>query len=238
MIRPVAASRLIDAWDAGVGQHMIDRALTIAGCYTDLDRERLAAMSIGERDALLLRIRRMISGNRLAGLCACAACGGPNEFDLDADALPEPSAPPDGVIAVKLGERTLRARLPNSFDLAAVADTPDEEEAIRALVRRCLIDDGEIGDGAIEEAVAAIDGAMEAAEGIAGLKIAFSCAACGAANSTPLDIAGFLWAELSERAQRLIADVELLASCYGWREADILAMSERRRTLYAERLRQ
>jgi hypothetical protein len=233
VIHPVAATRLIDAWDAGIGQHAIDRALTIAGCYTDLDRQRLSAMSIGERDALLLRIRRLICGDRLAGLCACVACGEQNEFDIDAGALPEPKPPPDGEITVSLGDRRLRARLPNSFDLAAVVDMADEEEATRVLVRRCLLADGELD----EETVVAIDGAMEAAEGIAGLHVAFTCTACGAANRVPLDIAGFLWIELSEYVQRLIADVELLASCYGWSEADILAMSDRRRTLYAERVR-
>ena len=70
-------------------------------------------------------------------------------------------------------------------------------------MRRCLLGDSEIDD----ETVTAIDGAMEAAEGIAGLEIAFTCAACGVANRAPLDIAGFLWIELSERVQRLIADV-------------------------------
>jgi hypothetical protein len=232
MIRP-AATRLIEAWDAGSRQNAVDRALTIAGCYTDLDRQRLAAMSIGERDALLLRIRRMMVGDRLAGLCACAMCGEQNEFDLDADALPEPSPPPDGLIAVKLGERTLHARLPNSFDLAAIADIPGEEEATRVLARRCVIDDEEVDDAM----VTAIDSAMEAAEGIAGLEIGFTCATCVARNSAPFDIAGFLWIELCEQMQRLIADVELLAACYGWSEADILAMSDRRRTLYAERAR-
>jgi hypothetical protein len=78
---------------------------------------------------------------------------------------------------------------------------------------------------------------MEAAEGVAALDIAFACSACGAANRAALDIAGFLWVELSERVQRLIADVETLAGAYGWSEADILAMSDRRRSLYVDRVR-
>jgi len=233
MIRAVDPGRLIDAWDTGLAQHPIDRALTLAGCYTGLERPRLAAMSIGARDALLLQIRRMVSGDRLSGLCACEACGERNEFDLDAAALPAPSAPPDGVVAVALGERTVRARLPNSYDLAAVAGVSDEAEAARAIVRRCVLDDAAIDD----DAVAALDRAMEEAEGIAALDIVFSCSACGTANRAPLDIGGFLWIELSERVERVIADVETLAACYGWREADILAMSDVRRTLYAERAR-
>jgi hypothetical protein len=233
VFRQVATARLIDAWDAGLAQHPVDRVLTIAGCYTDRDRRALAALSIGERDALLLRIHRLIVGDRLSGVCACSSCAERNEFDLDASALPDPSPPHDGVVTVTVGERSLRARLPNSFDLAAVVDAPDEDAATRIIVRRCLLDETLLDD----DVVGAVDRAMEQVEGVAALDIAFACSACGAENRAPLDIAGFLWLELSERVQGVIADVELLASAYGWSEADILAMSDRRRALYAERMR-
>ena len=238
MIRAAPAARLIDAWDAGAGQHAIDRALTLAGCYTDLDRHRLAGLSIGERDALLLRIRRLVAGDHIGGVCACEACGGQNEFDLDAAALPLPRPPPDGIVSVSLDGRIIRARLPNSFDLAAVTDSADEEQAVRALLRRCLGADPDLADVTLDDAtMAALDSAMEAVEGTAALDIAFTCSACGAVNRAPLDIAGLLWIELAERVQQLVADVELLASHYGWSETDILAMTERRRSLYAERVR-
>ena len=233
MIREAAAARLIDAWDAGLVQHPVDRALTIARCYTDLDRRQLAALSIGERDALLLDIRRRLAGDRLAGICLCEACGEGNEFELDAAALPGRTAPPDGIVTATLGERTLRARLPNSFDLAAVVEAPDDDEATRIIVSRCLLDDAPLD----EAAIGAVDRAMEAAEGVAAVAVNFACSACGAANRAPLDIASYLWVELAERIAHVIEDVEILASAYGWSEADILAMSERRRALYAERAR-
>ena len=49
-----------------------------------------------------------------------------------------------------------------------------------------------------------------------------------------LDVAVFLWTEIRARAQRLLHDVHTLAMAYGWREADILAMSSRRREAYLE----
>jgi hypothetical protein len=233
MIRVAAAARLIEAWDAGLVQHPVDRALTIAGCYTDLDRQQLAALSIGERDALLLEIRRLVAGDRLSGICRCETCGEGNEFELDAAALPPAAVPPDRVVITTVGGRSVRARLPNSFDLAAVIDTPDEDAATRLIVRRCLVDDAPVDD----EVVDAVDRAMEAAEGVAAVAVNFACSACGAANRAPLDIASFLWTELAERIARVVEDVDILASAYGWSEADILAMSERRRALYVERVR-
>ena len=233
MIREAAAARLIDAWDAALAQHPVDRALTIARCYTEFDRPQLAALSIGARDALLLEIRRRLAGDRLAGTCMCGTCGEGNEFELDAAALPAPIAPSDGIVTATVGERTLRARLPNSFDLAAVVEAPDEDEAARIIVRRCLLDDAPLD----EAVIGAVDRAMEAAEGVAAVAVNFACSACGAANRVPFDIASFLWLEFAERIERVIEDVEILACAYGWSEADILAMSERRRARYVERVR-
>jgi hypothetical protein len=232
-IRPPSIARLIDAWDAGLAQHPIDRALTLAGAYTGLDGAGLAALSIGERDALLVRIRQLVIGDLLAGLCPCAECREGNEFELDTASLP-PTAPPEGgVVAISAGDRMVRARLPNSVDLAAVAALDDESAAARAILRRCLVDDAAIDDALL----AAFDGAMERCEGVAGIEIAFTCSACRAPNRAPFDIAGFLWSEISERVERVIEDVDVLASAYGWGEADILAMSDRRRALYVRRAR-
>jgi hypothetical protein len=233
MIRMATATQLIDGWDAGLAQHPVDRALTIAGCFTDLDRHQLAALSIGERDALLLEIRRLVAGDRLAGICYCETCGEGNEFELDAADLPRSATPADRVITVVVGGRSLRARLPDSSDLAAVVDAPGEDEAIRIMVKRCLLDDEPVEDDEID----AIDRAMEAVEGVAALAVNFACSACGAANRAPLDIASFLWIEISERVARMIDAVEVLAAAYGWSEAEILAMPERRRSLYVERVR-
>ena len=41
-------------------------------------------------------------------------------------------------------------------------------------------------------------------------------------------------AELATQAKRLLREVHFLARAYGWREADILAMSARRRQAYLE----
>jgi hypothetical protein len=48
------------------------------------------------------------------------------------------------------------------------------------------------------------------------------------------DIVSFFWTELSAQAKRLLREVHTLARGYGWREADILAMSARRRQLYLD----
>jgi hypothetical protein len=48
------------------------------------------------------------------------------------------------------------------------------------------------------------------------------------------DIAAYLWQEVDARARRALRDTHTLARAYGWREADILAMSDFRRQQYLE----
>jgi hypothetical protein len=235
-VRAPGPERLLDLWDAARGQHPIDRALTIAQACTDLDRAALAQLSIGQRDALLIDLRRRLAGDRMAGVCQCEMCSEANEFELDVAALPPPETPSEGVVAVEIAGGAVRARLPNSLDLAAVAGIADEAEAARVILQRCLLDCTPRKTSPLDDGiVAALDRAMEAVEGAAGLEIAFACSACGAPNRAPFDIAAFLWTELTTRAERLIDEVDALASAYGWSEAEILRLPERRRQIYMSR---
>jgi hypothetical protein len=63
-------------------------------------------------------------------------------------------------------------------------------------------------------------------------RIEIHCPACGAQSSAEFDIAAFFWQEITAQARRLLREVHALARAYGWREADILAMSARRRQAY------
>ncbi len=68
------------------------------------------------------------------------------------------------------------------------------------------------------------------------MRFELSCPACGHGWLTPLDAPGYLWREIETQARRLLHEVHALASAYGWREADILAMTARRRWAYLEML--
>jgi hypothetical protein len=48
------------------------------------------------------------------------------------------------------------------------------------------------------------------------------------------DIVPYLWTEINAWAMRLLREIHSLATAYGWREADILAMSAVRRHWYLE----
>ncbi|MFP5245898.1 MAG: phage baseplate protein, partial [Thermoanaerobaculia bacterium] len=119
----------------------------------------------------------------------------------------------------------VRARLPNSNDVAIAMRAEDPR---RTLLERCI--EGEVA--LTDELADAIEAAMEDADPRADLRLALSCPACAHEWTSALDVVSFFSTEIRAAATRLVQDVHTLASAYGWREADILAMTPYRRELY------
>ena len=70
----------------------------------------------------------------------------------------------------------------------------------------------------------------------ANVQMNLSCVRCGKHWQAVFDIESFLWSEINRWAERLLLEVHQLARAYGWREADILAMSPHRRRFYLDML--
>jgi hypothetical protein len=88
-----------------------------------------------------------------------------------------------------------------------------------------------------ESVLSRVEALLAEADPLAELMIDNGCPACGYRWHSLFDIVSFFWIEISASARRLLGDVHLLARAYGWREADILAMSPLRRSYYLEMVR-
>lgn len=240
-MRALTTCDLLRAWERGDAQHPVDQALTLlAMACPEKSWEELASLSIAERDVMLLTTRERTLGERLEGYVECSACGERLEFSLDsrevcataAEAGPaEDSIEVDGV--------KLRFRLPNSLDLAAAAVCPDVTSARDVLVRRCVLEarrgEAEVASTDLEAPVSqALASQMVTSQPLSEVLLELDCSRCGARQALLLDIASFFWTEVAAEARRLAWEVHTLAQAYGWREADILALSARRRALYLE----
>jgi hypothetical protein len=211
----------------------------------------LAALSIGRRDARLFELRQLTFGARLDGFTACPQCEERLEFALDTAAMRDrhlspasvPASAPSSVPAgddefeFEMKGDALRFRLPNSGDLAAVATCDDVGVARRILAEQCVLPASRNGSEAVEltdEALTQLAERIAQCAPVADVMLDFACPSCGHEWQAMLDIALFFWAEIAAHARRLLREVHLLASAYGWREAEILAMSARRRQAYLE----
>lgn len=241
-MRTLPPQEVLSIWDRAEASDPVGRALALLGAACpERSRDELAALPLGRRDALLLELRQRMFGPRIECFGRCPACGEPVEFGLEVPALLEaqPASPPPSELRVSAARYALRVRPPSSLDLIELARAPDSETARDRLLERCVLearcDDEPIAPTGLPEPVAlAVAEALERCDPLAEVRLDLRCPACARDWPLALDIAALLWEELALIAERLLAEVHALARAYAWREADILAMSPRRRARYLE----
>jgi hypothetical protein len=234
---------VLAAWEAGQGGIPLDRAHALLWhAVTEAERAALDEWTIGKRDARLLDVHAATFGAQIAGLVACPQCGEQLEIALRSDDIRSPYG--DAATQFEWGDDSAYRvvfRLPSSADLRAGASQGSEQAARRALLERCLLVAERAGEpvspGDLPDEVSArIEEAMAERDAQADTQLALTCPACEHAWQAPFDIADFLWREVAAQARNLANDVHTLALAYGWREADILALSDARRKMYLELL--
>lgn len=245
-MRTPTANELLAAWEQGLDQSPTRRALLLLSAGSpDVAPDQLAALPIGVRDARLLRLREMLFGDAVAAVSRCAACGDPLDvtFHVHDMRTAQIDAGEPEVLTHRLQVTgyDIAFRLPASADILAVSSL-DGDAAHRMLISRCVVEARHAGALTVagelpDTIVAALADTMRKVDPQAQIELAMTCPACGHDWIALFDIAAFLWHEVHAWAQRMLRDVHTLARAYGWREADILAMSTRRRQRYLDMVR-
>lgn len=244
-MRALSAFELLHVWERGLTQPPAQRALALlAAACPDTPLDALARLSIGQRDARLLMLREWVFGPQLVSLAVCPACGERLELTFNvADIRVSVEVEPVEALSLSADGHEVRFRLPNSLDLVAIAGhkapvgDKDVAGARRLLLERCLLtvqQDGEEtpGDPLPSNVVDAVMERMAQADPQADVQLALSCPECGYDWQVAFGIVSFFWSEINVWAYRILGEVHVLASAYGWSEDDILAMSPWRRQFY------
>jgi hypothetical protein len=227
-----------------MGQPPPHRALLLLGAvYPEASPETLATFSIGRRDAALLSLRERLFGPQLTSVVNCPQCGERLELafavsDIHVDGEPEGEGPPVE-LSLTVGEYRVRFRLPHSLDLLAVVEEQGSGKARTQVLHRCVLEVEHDGKTQAVDKLPdeVIDGMMERmaeADPQADVQLTLTCPECAHAWQAPFDIVSYLWAEIDTWAYRILRQVHTLALAYGWREADVLALSPWRRRFYLD----
>jgi len=234
--RSFSPEKILDLWEAGRQQHELDRALTVlSAAYPGVRRQELADLTIGERDAHLLRLREAVLGAGAAGISECPQCGERVEFPLDTRTLERGEGSAKTAREIEVNGIRVRFRLPTSRDMAEAVAALDQSRGVRRLIKRCVIEPSppeELPD----ETVEAVGEAMVKADPQAEIIISLGCPNCGRKWGLLFDIAHFFWTEIAAQAQRLVCEIDVLARAYGWTEREILSLPAQRRRTYLEML--
>lgn len=200
---------------------------------------------VGDRDYLMLQLRRMTLGERISAVLTCPACMARMDVDFGVGDVPAEWHPQKETTYALTFERsdeparTARFRLPTGADQEAVLGL-DRERAVEALLARCLIDDGSAALSPAEQTML-IDTMEEQAPRL-DLDLDLTCPECSHVFVAPFDTTAFFLEEIRINGRQLLREVHALAFYYHWSEADILSLTRERRraylTLLSDSLRQ
>ena len=226
---------------------LLSRCVQRMGPLPHVTPESVRSLTSGDREALLLSLRRLTLGDTLSCVVVCANERCREKMDLDLavrDLLlaPYPQAQEwyEMTIADNGTIYRVRFRLPTGADQeAAVSVILDDPAGAAALllqrcVERVVVENGDERPAmALPSSVArALSQRMADLDPQAELLLDLTCPSCGTASSVPFDTAEYFFREVSGQQQHLYREVHLLAFHYHWSEAEIMAMTGAKRRLY------
>ena len=240
------AGDLLLAWEEGLCADPVRRALALLRvAQPHVTTSALERAPIGQRDRGLLRLREELFGSQLHTVSDCPECSEKLEAsfqttDLD-DSLaigPAGAQPAERLVCEQGYE--VEFRLPSSADLVRLLEAEQGERTALYLLHGCVVcarhGGVDVEATSLPECVIErVAEEMERADPAACIRIDLECPRCSHSWRLSFDIAAHLWGDLDDWAHRLLDEIHVLASTYGWSEHDILAMSATRRKLYLQR---
>lgn len=228
---------LISIWEMKQDSTVTENAIRLLSVFTDADNPE--CLSIGERDRLVMAIRKKLFGSKLRGLNTCPFCRVDLMFDVDIDSLDFDSfngqftCISEGVNAVV---RTITSR-----DIINIQQV-DPTQRRHALLSRCLVtvNGRSVADSNVltDEHIKKIEDTMEASDANSLISAEQICASCGKSWSVILDIVSVLMEDIDVYVRHRLLKVCELARLSGWSETEILGMSNCRREYYLEHMRE
>lgn len=200
-----------------------------------VDAEVIRGLTVGDREAIALAVRRMTFGERLDCTLACPSCD--ESLDIPATVADFAHGPYEQSAewheAVVPGGATVRFRLPTGGDQeeAARRVASDADAAADAILASCV-------RGAAQEltpeARERIGNAMAALDPQADVVLALACPECCAEVEAPFDAGSYLLEEIDRGGDDLLVEIHTLASGYHWSEREIVELPIPRRRRYLE----
>ncbi|MET0622209.1 MAG: hypothetical protein ABW250_04425 [Pyrinomonadaceae bacterium] len=236
---------------------LLARCVRRVGTLEGADAARAVAdLCAGDRDFLVIKLREMTGGPKLAVVLRCPGegCGRPMDLELMLDEieverrplrrrffeleLSDEAAYRDAGGAV---HKRAEFRLPTGADQEALAalTRADLGLARRHLFARCLRrvgDFGEVDEGLVallpERALEEIEARMAELAPDLTLELEAACPECGSRFETRLNLVELLLGELRGGTRELEREVHFLAWHYHWSERDVLSMTRAKRRRY------
>lgn len=189
-------------------------------------------LTVGQRERLLLELRRISLGERLDCTLMCPSPGCGEKLDLElriSDLLVSSEA--NSSSEYEMGRIRFRLVTGADQEAAALLALSEPDAATDLLFERCVVaSNGPL----LPEEKEALSTRLSELDPQAEMRIDVRCAACGNTFSTLLDAASYLREELKSSLKNLYREVHTLAWHYHWSAAEILSLTVAERKRYLQ----
>jgi hypothetical protein len=189
------------------------------------------ALTVGDRDFLVLRVYQATFGGVLALVLDCAhpGCGAKMNLDLRIEDIPVEERRPEASYRLRLGAPEpveIEYRLPRGADEERLASsgpgTPAE-------LRQRLLDACVLSEGRPAWSDEALTAAIEAGTPHVEWEIEVRCPQCDRSFDVELDVVSVLLQEVAQGRRGFDREIHLLAFHYHWPLRELLALTRPRR---------
>ena len=219
---------LLDLWETMHRRPATERAVTLAAAVEPVvDPSELLEESIGNRDARLATFHRDAIAAAIDATAQCPACDDTVEFEVSIDQLLDTNGRRASIEPLVIDGVEVVWRPPTSSDLIAAASATNAEDAAESIYRAC------VQSAPASDAVrAAVAEAIAAADPLAEVIVGLECPECAENFSAEVDVSRHALLGFERQVRSLLRDVDILATRYGWTEAEVLAVPDKRREAY------
>ena len=232
---------------AACATQLITRCLQRLGPVEPVGAELVRELNVGDREALLLHLRRLTLGGLISCLLCCPQCESKMDLDFQVEEVLLPGYPNRQrahKTNLREGERSYRVvfRVPNGEDqeIAAIAARDSVDVAAEIVLRRCVesvtSEDGELVTDLLPVLIRDLPEKMAALDPQAEILFDLTCPECGAKFTVPFDAADYICRELAAGEHEFYREVHSLCFHYHWQEDAVLGLSRRKRRIYLELL--
>ena len=239
----ISQQRLLQTWELGHSWDPEQRVQALLGlCEPQKTSEEIAEVPLGERNSILVTLHQRLFGSQLEAATRCGKCDEALDFALPLDQLGfEHISASAQRQQVRSGNLSALVRLPNGNDMKALYSLTSVTEAQATLFQRCILEitrkDAPVTLAELtEEEFAQLEDAITKSDPRMEILLDLQCPECSHRWQATLELGMFIWSALDIYARRLLEEVHLLASIYGWSEQSILCMNPQRRNYYVRRL--
>jgi hypothetical protein len=216
---------------------LLARCLVALGPFEPVPIAAVQGLNVGDREALLLQLRRLTLGDRISCVVKCPACGEQMDLELGAGALLVESYPESTPVYETTFQKNgdawqVRFRVPTGEDQerAAGLAARDPRAAAELILQRCVEHLGKDNENNLprdawpDQAFEQLSKLMAELDPQAEILLHLDCPYCDHAFSTMFDTASFFQAELGRQTADLYREVHWLVCYHHWSESEIMEM--------------